>query len=101
MGHHPQPPFLDPPAFDKGFVFLAPPQQLVLPVQLPGRAAFQGIADIDARIVDGAVNGVGTEVRSLSGILRRVQNGFIRSYAAIISIAVVLMFAWFLLRGVL
>ena len=67
----------------------------------PGRAAFQGIADIDARIVDGAVNGVGTEVRSLSGILRRVQNGFIRSYAAIISIAVVLMLAWFLLRGVL
>jgi NADH-quinone oxidoreductase subunit L len=67
----------------------------------PGRAAFQGIADIDARIVDGAVNGVGTEVRSLSGILRRVQNGFIRSYAAIISVAVVLMLAWFLLRGVL
>jgi NADH-quinone oxidoreductase subunit L len=67
----------------------------------PGRAAFQGIADIDARIVDGAVNGVGTEVRSLSGVLRRVQNGFIRSYAAIISIAVVLMLAWFLLRGVL
>ena len=67
----------------------------------PGRAAFQGIADIDARIVDGAVNGVGIEVRSLSGILRRVQNGFIRSYAAIISVAVVLMLAWFLLRGVL
>jgi hypothetical protein len=30
-----------------------------------------------------------------------VQNGFVRSYAAIISIAVVAMLAWFLLRGVL
>ena len=38
---------------------------------------------------------------SLAAVLRRVQNGFIRSYAAIISIAVVLMLAWFLLRGVL
>jgi NADH-quinone oxidoreductase subunit L len=67
----------------------------------PGRAAFQAVADVDARIVDGAVNGVGIEVRALSGLLRRVQNGFVRSYAAIISIAVVAMLAWFLLRGVL
>ena len=65
----------------------------------PGRAAFSGIAAFDAKVVDGAVNGVGTGVRNASGILRRVQNGLIRSYAAIVGVAVVLMLAWFLLRG--
>ena len=67
----------------------------------PGRAAFSGIAAFDAKVVDGAVNGIGTEVRTLSGLLRRVQNGFIRSYAAVVGVAVVLMLAWFLMRGVL
>ena len=67
----------------------------------PGRAAFSGVAAFDAKIVDGAVNGIGIEVRTVSGLLRKVQNGFIRSYAAVIGVSVVLMLAWFLLRGVL
>ena len=67
----------------------------------PGRAAFDGVAAFDATIVDGAVNGVGSEVRAASGILRRVQSGFVRSYAAIIGIGSVAMLAWFLVRGVL
>jgi NADH-quinone oxidoreductase subunit L len=67
----------------------------------PGRAAFDGVAAFDASIVDGAVNGVGTEVRAASGILRRMHSGFVRSYAAIIGIGAVAMLAWFLLRGVL
>jgi NADH-quinone oxidoreductase subunit L len=67
----------------------------------PGRAAFDGVAAFDASIVDGAVNGVGTEVRTASGILRRMHSGFVRSYAAIIGIGAVAMLAWFLLRGVL
>ncbi|MEY3588787.1 MAG: NADH-quinone oxidoreductase subunit [Actinomycetota bacterium] len=67
----------------------------------PGRAAFRGIAAFDARVVDGAVNGVGIEVRNASGLLRRLQNGLIRSYAAIVGVAVVLVLAWFLVRGVL
>ena len=67
----------------------------------PGRAAFDGVAAFDATVVDGAVNGVGTEVRAASGILRRLQSGLVRSYAAIIGIGAVAMLAWFLLRGVL
>jgi hypothetical protein len=47
------------------------------------------------------VNGVGVEVRNASGLLRKLQNGLIRSYAAIIGAAVVLVLAWFLVRGVL
>ena len=67
----------------------------------PGRAAFSGVASFDAIVVDGAVNGIATEVRSASGILRKVQSGLVRSYAAIIGLGAVLVLAWFLLRGTL
>lgn len=67
----------------------------------PGRAAFNGVAAFDAVVVDGAVNGVATEVRSASGILRKIQSGLVRSYAAIIGLGAVLILAWFLLRGTL
>mgnify|MGYP006269215001 CR=1 FL=1 len=66
-----------------------------------GRQVFDGIATIDATLVDGAVNGVGLQVRGLSGLLRRAQNGFVRSYAAILGLAVIVMLAWFLYRGVM
>jgi NADH-quinone oxidoreductase subunit L len=67
----------------------------------PGRKAFDAVAAFDAHIVDGAVVGVGTEVRAASGLLRRAQSGLVRSYAAIIGLGAVIMLAWFLLRGVL
>jgi NADH-quinone oxidoreductase subunit L len=67
----------------------------------PGRKAFDAVAAFDAHIVDGAVVGVGTEVRAASGLLRKVQSGLVRSYAAIIGLGALLMLAWFLLRGVL
>ena len=67
----------------------------------PGRKAFDGISAFDAKIVDGAVVGVGHEVRALSGILRKAQTGLVRSYAVIIGLGAVVMLAWFLLRGVL
>jgi NADH-quinone oxidoreductase subunit L len=67
----------------------------------PGRKAFDSVAAFDAHIVDGAAVGVGTEVRAASGLLRKVQSGLVRSYAAIIGLGAVLMLAWFLLRGVL
>ena len=67
----------------------------------PGRKAFNAVAAFDAHVVDGAVVGVGAEVRAASGLLRRVQSGLIRSYAAIVGLGAVIMLAWFLLRGVL
>ena len=67
----------------------------------PGRRAFDGVAAFDARIVDGAVNGVAKEVKATSSFFSRLQNGLIRSYAAIIGIGAVAMLAWFLVRGVL
>lgn len=67
----------------------------------PGRQVFDGVASFDARIVDGAVVGVGSQVRSASSLLSRAQNGLVRSYAAIIGIGAVLVLAWFFVRGVL
>jgi NADH-quinone oxidoreductase subunit L len=67
----------------------------------PGYKAFDAVAAFDAVVVDGAVNGVGKEVRTASGLLSRVQSGFVRSYALIIGMGVVVMLAWFLVRGVL
>ncbi len=67
----------------------------------PGRKSFQGIAAFDAKVVDGAVVGVGHEVRGVSGFLRKAQTGLVRSYAVIIGLGSVVLLAWFLLRGVL
>ena len=66
----------------------------------PGRRSFDVIAWADANIIDGAVRGTGTTVRSTSGVVRRVQSGFVRAYAAIIAIAVIVMLAWFVYRGI-
>ncbi|NQV96311.1 MAG: NADH-quinone oxidoreductase subunit L [Acidimicrobiaceae bacterium] len=65
----------------------------------PGAASFNLIAWVDTNIVDGIVNGVGELVRSLAGSLRRVQSGFVRAYALLISLGAVVMLAWFLVRG--
>jgi len=68
----------------------------------PGRRAFDAIAWFDAKVVDGAVNGVASLVRSSSGAVRRVQTGNMRNYAGIVGVGVVLMLVWFvILRGVL
>jgi NADH-quinone oxidoreductase subunit L len=67
----------------------------------PGRAAFGGVAAFDAKVVDGAVNGIGSEVRAASGLLRKVQSGLVRSYAFVIGLGAVVLLAWFLLRGIL
>ena len=66
----------------------------------PGKAAFNALALFDAKVVDGAVNGAGIVTRSTSGVVRKVQTGFVRSYAVILSIGVLLVLAWFLFRGV-
>jgi len=67
----------------------------------PGRAAFGGVAAFDAKVVDGAVNGIGSEVRAASGLLRKIQSGLVRSYAFVIGLGAVALLAWFLLRGIL
>jgi NADH-quinone oxidoreductase subunit L len=47
----------------------------------PGDRFVNGLTVFDNGFVDGVVNGTGSAVRGMSGTFRRVQTGFVRSYA--------------------
>jgi len=53
---------------------------------------------VDVRVIDGAVNGVGETVGSLSERLRRMQSGSVRTYAASVFLGVVLILGYYLWR---
>lgn len=50
-------------------------------VVAPGTSLTTGLASFDRFGVDGVIEGGSAGVGALSGVLRRVQNGFVRSYA--------------------
>jgi NADH-quinone oxidoreductase subunit L len=50
----------------------------------------------DAALIDGSVNGVGQAVRGTSAVLRRLQSGSVRAYAASLFLGVVLILGWYL-----
>jgi NADH-quinone oxidoreductase subunit L len=64
----------------------------------PGEAGFEGVAAFDRTVIDGSVNGVGTSVRGSGRLLRRLQPGFVRSYAVGITAGVVVVLGYFLTR---
>ena len=64
----------------------------------PGRAGFEGVATADEVGIDGAVNGVGTLTRGIGQRTRRIQSGFVRSYALSITVGAVLLLAFLLTR---
>jgi NADH-quinone oxidoreductase subunit L len=64
----------------------------------PGRAGFDGVATFDAKVIDGAVNGVASGVRGSGGGLRRLQPGFVRSYALGLAAGAVILLGFFLAR---
>ncbi len=66
----------------------------------PGRKAFDAVAWFDKHMVDGAVDGTGKAVRGAAGGLRKGQSGYVRQYASLIGVAVVLLLLWFVVvRG--
>ncbi|MFE1172107.1 NADH-quinone oxidoreductase subunit L [Streptomyces sp. NPDC058773] len=59
------------------------------------------LVSLDRSLVDGAVNGTAASMGGLSGLLRRLQTGFVRSYAVqMLGGAAVLVAATLLMRGV-
>jgi NADH-quinone oxidoreductase subunit L len=64
----------------------------------PGRQAFEAAATFDSTVIDGAVDGVAAVVRGSGGGLRKVQTGFVRSYALGVAVGVVGLLAYFLSR---
>jgi len=52
---------------------------------------------IDKLVIDGAVNGTGRLVAWAAGGLRKMQTGYVRNYALVLLVGVVLVVAWFAL----
>ena len=67
-----------------------------------GRDGFQAVSDFDAKIVDGAVTGTAVAVKATATGARKGQTGYVRQYAAVIAVGVVLLLGWFVvIRGIL
>ncbi len=64
----------------------------------PGTAGFDATAAADTTVIDGAVTGVAGGVRRLSGVLRRQQNGLVRSYALSLGLGAIVLLGWMLTR---
>ncbi|HSK95357.1 MAG TPA: NADH-quinone oxidoreductase subunit L [Euzebyales bacterium] len=65
-------------------------------VMVPGHLMADGLAAFDARGIDGAVNGIGRGTQALAQVGRRVQTGFVRSYALAVLVGTLLISALFL-----
>jgi NADH-quinone oxidoreductase subunit L len=68
---------------------------LINPIKTGSREGLWRFFDVG--VIDGAVNGVGRGTAALGGVLRYLQAGFVRTYAAIIllgALAVLGYFAW-------
>jgi NADH-quinone oxidoreductase subunit L len=50
-------------------------------VRRPGTGFSRALTVVDDRVIDGAVNGVGSEVRRASRVAPVIQRGFVRAYA--------------------
>jgi NADH-quinone oxidoreductase subunit L len=68
---------------------------------IPGRKASEALAfEVDAKVVDGAVDGVGRLVQGAAEVIKPLQTGFARSYVLGILVGTVGLVAWLLARGV-
>jgi NADH-quinone oxidoreductase subunit L len=69
-------------------------------VEAPGRALANFSAFvIDAKVIDGTVNGVGALVRAGGSRLRTVQSGFVRNYALAVAVGAVAILAYAVARA--
>ena len=68
-------------------------------IVLPGKAFATFCAEfVDTKVIDGAVNGTAWVVGRVSQGLRKVQTGYVRNYAAIFLVGVVIVFSVLILR---
>jgi len=69
---------------------------VVQPIQIVSREGLW--KTVDVRFIDGAVNGVAEAVRGSSEVLRRLQTGSVRAYAASLFLGVVTVLGYYLWR---
>jgi NADH-quinone oxidoreductase subunit L len=68
-------------------------------IVLPGKALANFSAyTIDARGIDGVVNGTGRSIAAISNGVRRIQSGYVRNYAATFLLGVVVLFSIVVVR---
>ena len=68
----------------------------------PGRKGFEATAAFDATVIDGAANGTSVVVRETANEVRKAETGYVRQYASVIGIGVVLLLGWFVvIRGII
>ncbi|MDR0366134.1 MAG: NADH-quinone oxidoreductase subunit L [Bifidobacteriaceae bacterium] len=60
---------------------------------VPGQALVRGTTEVDEKVVDGAVRGIGALFQSIGSVVSRLQNGYVRSYAATMLAGVILLVA--------
>lgn len=62
----------------------------------PGQALTKSLVSVDEKIIDGAVSNVGSAAVGSGQLLRKLQTGFVRSYAALmlVGIALLLLAIW-------
>ena len=65
----------------------------------PGEASFEVSSRFDKQVIDGIVNGVGIVVRTIASQVRKLQSGFVRSYALFVGVGAALLLALFLTRA--
>ncbi|MBA2339012.1 MAG: NADH-quinone oxidoreductase subunit L [Pyrinomonadaceae bacterium] len=66
---------------------------IINPIKVGSREGLWKI--FDAGVIDGMVNGVGRAAQSFGGLARRLQPGFVRSYAAIILLGALVVVGYF------
>jgi NADH-quinone oxidoreductase subunit L len=59
----------------------------------PGQGLTQGLVVMDEKVIDGAVRGIGAMAVGSGATLRRTQSGYVRSYAALILVAALVLLA--------
>lgn len=65
----------------------------------PGRALADASLAVDTNVVDGAVNGLATLVGEGGGLVRKVQSGYVRSYALVVASGTAAMLLWIVYRS--
>jgi NADH-quinone oxidoreductase subunit L len=84
--------------YNKYYVDEAYTEVIVKPLRMVGDFLDK---DIEIRVIDGAVNGVGRLMGWFGDGLRRMQSGLVRNYALAMLVGVVGVVGFFLIRGVL
>jgi NADH-quinone oxidoreductase subunit L len=69
---------------------------IVQPIRIVSEAGLWKV--IDVKVIDAAVNGVGQTVSGSSDLLRRLQTGSVRAYAASVFFGVVAILGYYLWR---